>query len=530
MIIKNVLITFAILFLFTQQSVSQENNSICKTVNSINVSIDGREELISIVQYLGGYFRLNNFELEYKLSVDNYFGKYKEHEAVEFVKLMTKRGFTYDAPVTAMLYFSNDFELDKEFPEYLIRRIGGDDNAKEFARLMKQFAKDTKFQKFFQSQNEFYKQTVNDFTMGLSDFHEIETIEDFFGEKKNSYNIILSVLNSGNYGPSITDNGKTDIYSIVSAKGAKDGKPFFGKIDDILYIVWHEFGHSFVNKLTDKNYGIVKKYIDLQEPIKEQMKNQAYRNWATIVNEHVIRAVTVKLAEAKYGAEIAENIKQKEIGRSFYYITPICNQLDLYVQSRNKYKSFEDFYPILIESAFKEAQEANYSDMYLKNLNNTYKDIDYIVVSENEGDAVIQKEIYKYVEGVKNKFFAHTQIITDKEALTKDISAYSFLIYGTMKNNLLIKKFKGEMPIIVSDKCINADKPYYISDGKAIFNMYNPLNSNEYLIIYTAQKPKGIIGINNVRHGGTNFIIFENRNNIYKAGFILKDNNEWICK
>lgn len=529
---KNTFFIIAIMFLFVQLSMSKENNGIriSKSVNSLNVSIDGREELISIIQYLGGYFRLNKFELDYKESVDEYFNAFREHEAVEFVQKLTKQGFSYDAPAAAILYFSDEYELDKELSKYLIKRIGGEANAKEFARLIKAFVNDTKFNKFLISQNEFYEQIVNDFSKGLSNFNEIETIENFFGKKQNSYNIILSVLNSGNYGPSITDGDKTDIYNIMSAKGIKEGRPTFGKIDDILYLVWHEFGHSFVNCLTEENFDLVMKYSNLQEPIKEQMKNQAYGNWPTIVNEHVIRAVTVKLAEAKYGSDIAANIKQKEIGGSFCYITPICNQLEIYIQNRDKYKTFFEFYPTLIKSTFDEALKTNYTDIYLKNLNSTYSEIDFIVISEDEGEKNIQKEVYSYVESVKNKLFKNIPLITDIEALNRDLSQYSFIVYGTVRNNLLIQKFKDELPIVVSDTYIYADKQYNTNDGKAIFNLSNPLNPKKTIVVYTAQIPSGIIGINNVFHGGTNYIVFENREKIYKAGFVEKENNKWICK
>ena len=523
---KTALLTaFALLMCINLSASETKNKSIDKTVNSLNVSIDSRQELISIVQYLGGYFRLNKLKLDYKTDIDSYFSDFKEHEAVKYVQKLTKQGFTYDAPPAAMLYLSDNFEVEKEFSEYLNKRAGGEDNLNELARLMKKFAEETDFNMFFESQYEFYRQTINDFTVKLSDFKEVKTIESFYGKKQNSYNIILSCLNSGNYGPSITTEKGTDIYSIMSAKKVSKGKPLFGSLKDIEYLVWHEFGHSFVNYLTHEHIDLVRKYESLNESIKIPMKRQAYGSWETVVNEHVIRAITIKLAENRYGLDVANNLMLNEISRSFIYIEPILTQLDDYMNNRDTYTLFSDFYSLLIENSFNLALTTNYQEKYLKNLNNTFKDIDFIVISESA-----KAEVSGYVKDIKNKFFKDTPLITDKEAIEKGLSKYSFLIYGTIENNLLLQNFKANLPIQILDSSINADKEYLTHNGKAIFNMKNPLNTEEYIIVYTAQNQEGIVDINNVFHGPTNYIVFEDRNKIHTKGFVVKENDKWICK
>jgi hypothetical protein len=120
-------------------------------------------------------------------------------------------------------------------------------------------------------------------------------------------------------------------------------------------------------------------------------------------------------------------------------------------------------------------------------------------------------------------------VITDKDAQQLDISKYSYMVYGTIKNNLLLQKFQNDWPISVTDTCIHADKDYYISDGKVIFNFPNPLNHDKFFIIYTAQKPEYIIGINGVRHGSTNYVVSGEDNKILKSGYVLKVGENWIC-
>lgn len=166
----------------------------------------------------------------------------------------------------------------------------------------------------------------------------------------------------------------------------------------------------------------------------------------------------------------------------------------------------------------------------LQNLNSTYKAIDFIVISQNENDTKVQEEIRTYVEGIKNRFMPDLPLIYDTEAIKMDLSKYSFMIYGTIQNNVFLQNFIEFLPVQISDSSVIADKEYITQEGKAIFNITNPMNEKEYIIVYTAQKPEGIIDINNVFHGPTNYIVFENRNKIYTKGFFVKENNRWKCK
>lgn len=500
-------------------------------INGVTFCIDKRIELFYIVAILADYPRINGNNATYKNDIKEYFTPYLQHEIISFIKEIGRKWYL-NTPTQLMLYFTEDFKLrtDAKLPEDLITICGGIQKIERYQELLRDFAIKSNYHAFLDAHANFYNTIISTVNYNFRDYDEIKRMENYYKQKQLKYTIILNLLGIGNFGPNIQTSKGTEIYAIIQPEDQFGDTPFLSDNWKFNNLIWHEFGHSFVNKLTDKYLDLVMKYSNLQEPIKEQMKKQAYDYWPIIVNEHVIRAVTVKLAEAKYGSDIAANIKQKEIAQSFYYITPICRQLDIYIQNRDKYKTFSEFYPTLIESAFDEALKINYTDIYLKNLNSTYSGVDFIVVSEDEGEKNIQNEVYSYVEGIKNKLFKNIPLITDKEALRKDLSKYSFVVYGTVRNNLLIQKFQKEMPIVVSDTYIYTDKQYNTSDGKVIFNMQNPLNPKKTIVFYIAQKPSGIIGINNVFHGGTNYVVFENSEKIYKAGFVEKENNKWICK
>ena len=88
---------------------SKENKPLVENINNINIIIDPRIELLSVIIYLSPTYnsRTNSLipqDLTYKKDVEKWFGKYKDHEAVKLFESMSQKAYTYNAPPTTMLY------------------------------------------------------------------------------------------------------------------------------------------------------------------------------------------------------------------------------------------------------------------------------------------------------------------------------------------------------------------------------------------------------------------------------------------
>lgn len=142
---------------------------------------------------------------------------------------------------------------------------------------------------------------------GIKDMKIAEALDNYYGMKVNSYNIVLTpMFHNGGYGPGVKgENGLLDIYGIIGPFDTvrnEEGKmvPVYSS-DTLRYLVWHEFGHSFVNPTTEKYVDEINKYSNLYPPIKDIMQSQAYGTWETCVNEHIVRAVTTRLTYIHLG-------------------------------------------------------------------------------------------------------------------------------------------------------------------------------------------------------------------------------------
>ncbi|MFC1635565.1 DUF4932 domain-containing protein, partial [Planctomycetota bacterium] len=412
---------------------------------AVNITVDSRIELLAAVQLLSGYEQFgliarSNFP--YKQDARKYFSEYKSHPAVKLFGQMSADGFSFDAPPAAMLYLSKPPELaiEQPFTQYLHRRAGGAKRLNKFVELLRDFAKETEFMTFFKTHTGSFEQMIANAKRKMGDINYARTLEDYYGMKQGSYNIILAPLFNGGYGPRIErTGGKYDIYNILGSANVKNGLPAFGSEESFRHIAWHEFSHSFVNPTTAKFGKEIGQYTALYEPISSRMNGQAYGDWQTCVNEHIVRAVTTRLTYHEIGSEAAEQTLNTEKNRGFAYIQALCEKFADYEKQRDTYPTLVDFYPQLVK-VFNDLSEKNlgqdfYAIPFKGTINAAVSDRTsaVLVVPTNEKDKKVQKEIHAFVENFQKHFHKDRPILTDKEALQKDLSNNTVIAFGTPK-------------------------------------------------------------------------------------------------
>ncbi|MCG4587343.1 DUF4932 domain-containing protein, partial [Anaerosalibacter bizertensis] len=101
-----------------------------------------------------------------------------------------------------------------------------------------------------------------------------------------------------------------------------------------------------------------KKYSKLYIPVKDTMEKEAYGDWESCLNEHIIRAITARF-NYKKDKSLGDNTIEWEKENGFIYIDKLLEKLDEYDNNRDIYPTFESFYPELLKSL----------DYYIENSN-----------------------------------------------------------------------------------------------------------------------------------------------------------------
>lgn len=506
--------------------------------HSVTVSIDPRIELLAVVQLLGGYGDryglINKYDSPYRRGVESHFAPYKEHPAVRMFAQMSASGFSFDAPAAAMLHLSDppDLGVAVPFTDYLARRAGGKERLEELVERLRSFAHDTDFMAFFAAHNETFHEAVANVHKKIQGVDCVGGLQDYYGMQQHSYNLILVPLFRGSYGSRIPrSDGAHDIYCVSEAMGVENGFAVFGSAERLNNIMWHEFGHSFVNPLTAKHRGHIARSSALYRPIAEQMKQQAYSSWENCVNEHIVRAVHIRLAGREIGKEAAARLRRHDRMRGFFYVDALCERLKEYENQRNKYPTMEAFYPRLVD-VFRGLSEKDLGDQFysapLGNINSVVSDRESMVfvVPTNERDEAVEQRIRAFAEAIRDKFFDNRPVITDEQALQRDLSSNSLIVYGTPTGNLWLAQHIGDIPVRIERDRIVADTVYVGSNLRFITIWPNPQNPEKGVVIYTAQRPEAVIDINSVFHGPTDYVVAKERE-ILRASYYKKHNGQW---
>ena len=547
-------IVLIISFLTLVSACSRPINPIEKKIGKLHISIDPRIELLSTIQVLSDYEYINRNSL-FSREVSDYFKPWSLHSAVIMTsKLENNNNFIYAAPVQFMLDLSALPELKQktDFSQDLLKRAGGKESLDNYRTSIKQFAKKSNFEKFWKSNEAFYNKildlTISD--MGGADI--VKAVEDYYNEKQNSYNIIISVLSNRSYSyKEETPGGKYDVYSCIAARDFKNDTPYIKK-EVLIRNATHEFGHSFVDYLTAKYEKRIAESDLLYRPIKASMDLQGYGTWSSCVNEHIVRAINIRIHELTWGKELSEKMLQEEKANQFIYIDQILSKLREFESARNISKiTFSEFYPEFLDlfdslkiANMKEIESMDLSgqnERPAKALNKSVDSATSGMVSTFSGpiDAVFKEKlawiyptsdskenvstVKEYVTFLFKKIKKENSIfIPDTVALKTDLSEYGLMVYGTIESNLFLSEYRSALPFQIKNKIIIADREYPGEDTKLISCLPNPANPKNGMVVHTAGSNRFIKDINNVKHGDEDFIIFKSRNIVFSKGYYNK--------
>ena len=513
-------------------------NPVERSVGKLNISIDPRMEILAAIHSLSSNADLSNRNLPYSGEILNYFESFSSHEAVNFTEsLLQNYGFSYDAPVAFMLHLSQPSELERNvvFSEYILKRSGEGDNLEQYRKAIKQFADASNFEAFWNSKIPFYNQIL-DMTVaeiGRMGIDFVKMMEDYFNETQDSYNVIITPAFYGGKGVFVSNlNDKDVFYACLSTTNMRDGIPYLNA-NNLLFYIWHEYGHFFVNPLTENYSDRVASVATLFEPIKSFMSEQTYVNWETCVNEHIIRAVNIRLVEM-LDPNQSKALLENELRNRFVYIEPLVEKLKDFENNRDKSKiTFSEFFPELLN-----VLDSLHNMEYWKQVDINFRGPINAVIQGNERLTVIfptqdidtdaLKIAQDYASFIFDRFIEPRGgiLLADTTALKTDLSDFGIWAYGTIESNLFLKEYAADFPFRIENQTIYADKEYTEKESKFISCVPNPLNSEKGMVIYTALSNNAIQGINDVFHGNEDYILFLNRETIIIRGFYNK-NEKW---
>ncbi len=323
---------------------------------SIDITVDKRTELLGIMLLISNYNKNYGFLIEecgnkaYREKIFNNFNQFKNEKAIQLLnQIFEELSFRYDAPVSLFLQLNNDFTYDKldEYP--FVTRLNKSQLVLDFLNELPNFAKTINFDEYYNSNNNFYNEIIEETNSKLDVKKVVNFISNFYKIDKSNNKFVLNLLpytTNGNFGT----NHNNITYSNIGLKRFQQKELTFISDQDHGTLLLHEFSHSIINPLTSK-YSTIKgkTFADIWDI----MVKKAYGHVETIINEHIIRALEIfylkNIIDTEETKQLAKERLEKEVNSGFKYIEICLNCLEQYYSQKDNYKDFEEYFPQIIE-------------------------------------------------------------------------------------------------------------------------------------------------------------------------------------
>jgi hypothetical protein len=149
-----------------------------------------------------------------------------------------------------------------------------------------------------------------------------------------------------------------------------------------------------------------------------------------------------------------------------------------------------------------------------------------LIYPTSDNDTAALNNLKNFVSNLFNSLKNEENILLpDSTALSKPLSDYGLIIYGTIESNLFLKHYKSSFPFKIENNTIYADKEYKNENARFITCLPNPQNPINGMIIYTGITNKNIVGINAVFHGPTDFVVFISPSDGNQTQFYSENDN-----
>lgn len=326
-----------------------------KKLKGLEIRIDYRTTLLGIIEILSNYAnKYPNLLYEYGNKdyieeIKSQFNHFKNHEIINrFNQLIEIYDFSFSRPIQLFLELNEDltFCIDEEHPFCL--KYNNDTQIIDFLKLIKSFAEQINFEKFYRKQNNRFSQYIKNILVQLDDTRIKEFLEEYYGIVLNK-KLIVNLIPWRTYGCYGTRT-KECIYAHLCchhlSKSDYDVYPISSEIFNYESFLVHEFSHSIINPIVDKSFD---KFSEKEPIFKDTTKlcKVGYGSNNSILKDYLVRSVTERYLKLTNNEYYPKQCKEDELF-GFIEMNDFLNLLEEYEKMKTRYINFDYYYQNVI--------------------------------------------------------------------------------------------------------------------------------------------------------------------------------------
>lgn len=316
----------------------------------MKVTVDKRVELINVIQHLAnGKYKQRfpkifvGFE-PYSKMIDEYFGKFANHDAVKLFPLSGMIANTFNLPIyLALQDLDNNFVLNPKTETHA--------EMKKFVVALKDFADQTHFDYWFKQNQAFYDECIKQYSDLIEKSNFEKDMMWFYGkdfDQNINRGVVLMPSLSDCNGFVSTPNGQycaVSSYPSFSQEKIHFTSPNALKVGNI-HTLWHEFSHPIINPLV-KEYVKQNGIINLENDI---TKSVGIYHGEGLIDEAIVEAVVVLFMNLKGLKKDADYRMKLRAEGGQTLIAPLSKKLeDDYIPNKDKFEAFSEYFPSIMQ-------------------------------------------------------------------------------------------------------------------------------------------------------------------------------------
>ncbi len=460
----------------------------------LEVRVDPRVELVSIVFRLSGAHEYNIADDDYARAVDDHFAPYERHSAVKAARrLRIRRGIAYNAPVDLAVHLDPLLRpavpLDPH-PARLDDRWTARD-AEKFLRHLRDFAADSEFATFYEDHADHRSEVEAHFREAGGD-QVVSWLDGFFGPAEGaSYTVIPGLLvGPNNYGVSAEIDGDVQFSPVLGPGSSGRG---------LQYLLVHELGHAYVNPALESRSEVLESAGEsVFGHVRTHMRDQAYGDWQIVVNETGVRALTLLYALDAYGVQAGREALGYEIGRGFYWVGEVVTYLDGLRREGevDLASAAEDLATIFAEWG----AEPTYPAGFRGPINAAFERL-------GPGSVFVAPADLAYADAMYEHFMRKRGV----ERVGLDWSSdtpVAEVHYGSPMSSPALAAWLEELEITIDETGVLVDgQRFDVERPRLIITRPHPDDVEVPIVLYAASVDEDIEGINGLFHGPTDWLV-----------------------
>lgn len=348
---------FAILSIFCA-------SSACGADTPVPVLVDPVVEFVSAACRMAGFEEyIDDTNAAYAAAVDSVLRPFRNHPSIGFLNSVRRSsGISHDAVAALALQLAEENgELrlcpGSDLPAMDSRWQPG--QAEELAPLLSDLYRQSAFAEFCKSRGSFYDAVIRNMH-SLLQKADLEWLKGFFGKKLEGCEVVISLLNNGNYGMTRKCAGHPDEAVIIVGCLATDenGIPEFDGRESLII---HESSHPMCNPLVERNLHLFNDNIRVAaELMAEPLAQMSYAGGPTMLRESMVRATEIQYA-LEHGDSIGASVRTaREMVNGFMFMPEILSAFGTYEADRQAYPVIDSIMPVIVEVVNKADVRARY--------------------------------------------------------------------------------------------------------------------------------------------------------------------------